>query len=116
MHALFIILNDIFLIEEIHNILLASGVGGTILDSHGLGDVEMNYSSTHSTFGSLRNITNNKLPENRTIISVIKDDDKLDEVTTEVLKVLNNIENSGIGFMFVMPVELIFGYKGKDIK
>ena len=43
MHALFIILNDIFLIEEIHNILLASGVGGTILDSHGLGDVEMNY-------------------------------------------------------------------------
>lgn len=117
MHALFIVLNDKYLIDDIHDILSESGVGGTMFESTGLGKVGMNYQdSDHHTFTSLQKMLKGARPENVTIMSVIKEDDKLDEVTIKIMKLLNNIEEKGVGFMFVVPVHEIFGYKGKTVR
>jgi len=117
MHALFIILNDTYLLDDIHEILSKCGVGGTFFNSTGLGKVKMGYDDNDShTFTSVRKILAGDKPKNITVMSVIKSEDKLDEVTIEVMKLLKNIEEKGVGFMFVLPVTEVFGYKGKDLQ
>ncbi|WP_290771699.1 hypothetical protein [Anaerofustis sp.] len=115
MNALFIILNDTYLIDDVHEILSKCGVGGTFFNSNGLGKVNLDYDSDH-TFTSVRKILAGDKPKNITIVSVIKSEEKLDEVTIEVMKLLNNIEEKGVGFMFVVPVLHVFGHKGKDMQ
>lgn len=115
MYALFIILNDTYLVDDVHEILSKCEVGGTLFHSTGLGKVHMNYDDSY-TFSSVRKILNGNKPKNVTIISIIKSDDKLDEVKIEVMKLLGNIEKRGLGFMFVLPVMEVIGYKGKELK
>ena len=117
MHALFLVLNDTYLIDDVHEILSKCEVGGTFFNSTGLGKVEMNYDNSDShTFTSVRKMLAGEKPKNITVMSIIKNDDKLDEVTIEIMKLLDNIEEKGVGFMFVLPVSYIYGYKGKDLK
>ncbi len=116
MYALFIILNDTYLIDDVHEILSRCEVGGTLFNSTGLGKVNMNYDQEDYTFTSIRKILNGNKPKNVTIISIIKSEDKLDEVKIEIMKLLGNIEKKGLGFMFVLPVLEVIGYKGKELK
>ncbi len=115
MQALFIILNDIYLINEIHELLHECEVGATTFDSSGLGNVLLEYEEARSTFTSLRKLTQGNKPSNKTIISVIKDEEKFEIVSEKINKVLNNIDKPGVGFMFSVPVNMIYGYKGKTV-
>ncbi|MGO5358979.1 hypothetical protein ACTQYZ_06740 [Anaerofustis sp. LCP19S3_F7] len=116
MYALFIILNDMYLVDDVHEILSRCEVGGTLFNSTGLGKVNMHYNNEDYTFTSIRKILSGNKPKNVTIISIIKSEEKLDEVKIEVMKLLGNIETKGLGFMFVIPVMEVIGYKGKDLK
>ncbi len=49
-------------------------------------------------------------PYNKLIISVIRDDDKLDLVVKTLQEKITNIYENGIGFMFVIPVSSVYGY------
>ena len=80
MYALFIILNDMYLVDDVHEILSRCEVGGTLFNSTGLGKVNMHYNNEDYTFTSIRKILSGNKPKNVTIISIIKSEEKLDEV------------------------------------
>ncbi len=101
MYALFIILNDMYLVDDVHEILSRCEVGGTLFNSTGLGKVNMHYNNEDYTFTSIRKILNGNKPKNVTIISIIKSEEKLDEVNKEITKI-EYIKYKGEPFMSVV--------------
>lgn len=111
MNALFLILNDIYLLDEVHEIMYECGVGATTIDSRGMGKVLVDNEVDISMFTSMRRLLEGDKPYNKLIISVIRDDSKLDLVINTLRERITNIYEKGIGFMFVVPVSLCYGYK-----
>jgi nitrogen regulatory protein PII len=116
MNALFLILNDVYLLEEIHEIMYQCGVGATTIDSRGMGKVLVEKEADISMFTSMRKLLEGDKPYNKLIISVIRDDDKLKKVIDTLQEKITNIYDKGIGFMFVVPVTHCYGYKLEEDK
>ena len=114
MYALFIILNDTYLLGDVHNMLRNCGVGATTMESSGLGHVLLTQDTTRSSFASLRKLMEGDKPNNKTIVSVINTEEKLSEVTDKMLRLLDGLKRPGVGFMFSMPVMKVYGYKGEE--
>jgi nitrogen regulatory protein PII len=104
MNALFLILNQTDKLDEILETLYDLGVGSTTVDSVGMGKVLLNHNIHPTIFTSLRNILNEDKAYNKTIISVIKDEDILNEAVEKISNILDIDNAPGVGFLFVMPV------------
>ncbi len=116
MNALFLILNDVYLLEEVHEIMYECGVGATTVDSRGMGKVLVDNEVNITMFTSMRKLLEGDKPYNKLIISVIRDDDKLKTVIETLQEKITNIYEKGIGFMFVVPVTHCYGYKLEEDK
>jgi len=116
MNALFLILNDVYLLEEVHEIMYKCGVGATTIDSRGMGKVLVDNEVDITMFTSMRRLLEGDKPYNKLIISVIRDDDKLDLVVKTLQEKITNIYEKGIGFMFVVPVSSVYGYNVAEDK
>lgn len=111
MYALFLILNDISKLNKVHNIFYDIGVGATTIDSVGMGKVLLEHEIDVPIFSSIRKLVDGNKPYNKTVISVIKEKEKLDKVVKEIGDLLDQIHKPGVGFMFVVPVLYCQGSK-----
>lgn len=107
MHVLFIVLNETDYLDEILTKFIDIGVSGaTILDSQGMGSAIVN-SEIRSVplFGFLKSILDESHPYNKTIFTVI-DNEELLQKTVKTVKELME-EEAGAGFMFTVPIDNI---------
>ncbi|WP_066501751.1 hypothetical protein [Abyssisolibacter fermentans] len=112
MYALFFVLNDISMIEEIHQLFYNAGIGATAIDSMGMGKVLLEHDVNRVLFSNMRMILEGHKPYNKTVISVIRDEEKLNQVMAQLKQKLGDINNKpGVGFLFVMPVLQCNGFK-----
>ncbi|WZL74204.1 hypothetical protein QBE52_05550 [Clostridiaceae bacterium 35-E11] len=116
MYALFLILNDIRKLDQIHEIFYEFGVGATTMDSVGMGKVLLDHEIDIPIFSGIRKLVEGNKPYNKTIISVIREEDKLRAVIDKINDELDHINKPGIGFMFVLPVLECYGSKLKEAK
>lgn len=112
MKLMVLILNKIDSLEYLLEGLSAAGIGGaTIIDSAGLA---MTLSKMESSFvsSSIRALfTGNRADEeNKTIISVIKDD-QLDIARRVVYSTVGDLSKPNTGILFTIPIDFVEGTK-----
>ncbi len=104
MYALFLILNHKDKLDTILETLYELGVGATTLDSVGMGKVLLDHNINETIFASLRNILNEGKPYNKTLISVIREEETLNKAIARIEDILDMKNTVGAGFLFVVPV------------
>jgi len=116
MYALFLILNDIYKLDTIMETFYKEGVGATTLDSVGMGKVLIEHDIDVPIFSGIRRLIEGNQPYNKTIISVIREEDKLNKIIDGINEKLDIHNNPGVGFMFVVPVLTCYGSNIKKLK
>lgn len=117
MHALFLVLNETRLLDEIHELFYGLEVGATTLDSMGMGKVLLEHDVNRALFYNMKSILEGHKPYNKTVISVIRDEEKLNLVVDKLKEMLGDINKKpGVGFMFVIPVLHCDGFKVEESK
>jgi nitrogen regulatory protein PII len=114
MYALFLILNDPYKLHDIHEIFYNHGVGATTMDSHGMGKVLLEHNVDIPILRSVRKLLEGDQPYNKTMVSVIKDENVLNKVVDDIKVELDGLDKAGAGFMFVVPVQCCYGFKTKE--
>ena len=111
MNVLFIVLNQVEYLDDILDEFIEIGVkGATILDSQGMGSaLSGNGKDDQPFFGMLRNLLDESRPYNKTIFTVIEDDEILDKAVKSVKEIVGDIHKPGVGMMFTLPVGNIYG-------
>ncbi|WP_461207380.1 hypothetical protein [Clostridium sp. DL1XJH146] len=109
MYAIYLILNDLNKLDDIQEIFYENECGATTLDSVGLGKILLNNNIEIPIFSGIRKILEGNQPYNKTIISVINEEAKLNKVITKINDELDYSNNPGVGFMFVTPVINCYG-------
>lgn len=111
MNVLFIVLNKTEFLDDILDEFFKIGLSGaTILESQGMGSAI--YSSRRDNelvFGSVRAFIDSSRPYNKTIFTVIQDDQMLEDAIQAVKTVLGDMGEPGVGMMFTMPVGSVYG-------
>lgn len=111
MNVLFVVLNDPRCLEDVLDKFVEIGVkGATILDSQGMGSAITN--SGHGKepfFGAIRDYINNSRPYNKTIFTVIEDDELLKTTIEATKEIIGDIDKPGVGMMFTLPVGNVYG-------
>lgn len=113
MNALFIVLNKPNYLEDLLEKFIEIGVkGATILDSQGMG-FAMNHGGhgNEPFFGKIRSIIDNSRPYNKTVFTVIEDEETLQRAVRAAKEVFGDVYEPGIGMMFTMPVNNVYGMK-----
>jgi nitrogen regulatory protein PII len=111
MYGLFLILNDIYKLDTIHEIFYEEELGATTIDSQGMGKVLLDHQVNIPMLASMRKLIDGRKPYNKMIVSVIQEKDKLDRVVKKINQELECFSEPGVGFMFVVPVLEIHGSK-----
>lgn len=111
MNALFIVLNETEYLDDILDGFVEIGVkGATILDSQGMGSAITNSGRGHDAFfGAIRNFLDNARPYNKTIFTVIEDEEILMQAVRTVKEIVGDINKPGVGMMFTVPVGNVYG-------
>ncbi len=111
MNVLFIVLNEIEFLDDILDSFVDIGVkGATIIDSQGMGSAITNSGrGNEQFFGAIRVFLDNARPYNKTIFTVIEDEETLSEAIKTVKGILGDINKPGVGMMFTIPVGNIYG-------
>lgn len=104
MYALFLVLNQKDKLDTILETLYELGVGATTLDSVGMGKLLLDHHVNETIFASLRNVLNEGKPYNKTLISVIRDENTLNSAIASIEDILDMKNSEGNGFLFVLPV------------
>ena len=110
MKVLFIILNKTDHLDDILALLVEHQVkGATIVDSQGMGSSIVHNGNTDiPLFGSLKTLLKSSHPYNKTIFTVIKDEEKLQRVVKAIQELLKDEKKPDDGFMFTIPVSDVF--------
>lgn len=111
MNVLFIVLNEPEYLDAILDSFVEIGVkGATILDSQGMGSAITNSGNGREQFfGAIRSFLDNSRPYNKTIFTVIEDEETLLEAVKSVKFILGDISKPGVGMMFTLPIGNIYG-------
>ncbi|AHC15366.1 hypothetical protein [Salinispira pacifica] len=112
MKLLVFVLNKEEFLEDVLEAYVEAGVAGaTLLDSEGMGRF---LAYEVPLFAGFKEFMKGNKPYNKTIISVIKNDDIISRVKTLVDKVVGGLENPGTGIMFTIPVDWATGLVPED--
>ena len=111
MNVLILVLNEVEYMNDILDKFVEVGVtGATIIDSQGMGSAITNSGrGTEPFFGAIRQYLDNARPYNKTIFTVIKDEEVLNAACQSVKEILGNMSRPGVGMMFTLPVGETFG-------
>ena len=115
MYALVLILNKTEYLEDILNNLMEIGVSGaTILDSQGMGSAILTGDFAGSNlFGSLKTAFDREHPYNKTIFTVIENEELLEKAMNTIKDVAGDLSKPGEGLMFTVPVIHVMGLSSK---
>ncbi|WP_312702410.1 hypothetical protein [Sedimentibacter sp.] len=116
MFALFLILNDISKLDNIHEVFYQEEIGATTIDSQGMGKVLLDHNINIPMLDNVRKLIDGRKPYNKMIISIIKEREMLDDVVEKIREELDYFNEPGVGFMFVMPVIEVYGSNADDLK
>lgn len=116
MFALILILNDIYKLDDIHEVFYEEEIGATTIDSQGMGKVLLDHNINVPMLASVRKLIDGRKPYSKIVFSIIKDKEKLDEIVKKIQKVLDYFNEPGVGFMFVMPVIEVYGSNADELK
>lgn len=116
MFALILILNDIYKLDDIHEVFYQGEIGATTIDSQGMGKVLLDHNINIPMLDSVKKLIDGRKPYSKIVFSIIRDKEKLDEVVEKIKEELDYFEEPGVGFMFVMPVIEVYGSNADDIK
>lgn len=109
MQLLIAVINQQEKLDEILSGLVELGVtGATILNSEGMGRV-----LTHEIpiFAGLAALASRSRPQNQTLFSVIREDDKVDAVIALLQEVCGDFDDPATGIVFTVPVSRVVGLK-----
>ena len=107
MKLLVFVLNNEEYLEEVLEAYVEAGItGSTILDSEGMGRV-LTYEVP--LFAGFKDFMKGNRPYNKTILSVVKDDEVVRKAKQLVDEVVGGLENPGTGIMFTLPVDWAAG-------
>ncbi|MGI6698958.1 MAG: P-II family nitrogen regulator [Christensenellales bacterium] len=111
MNALFIVLNETRYLDDILDSFFDIGVkGATILDSQGMGSaIAGSGQGNQPLFGSIRLFLDSAKPYNKTIFTVIDNEEVLAKAVESVCSILGDIDKPGVGMMFTVPVNNVYG-------
>ncbi len=116
MQALVLVLNKVELLDEILSALSSAGVSGaTILDSQGMGSALV-HNQQHEVplFGSLKAFFDREHPYNKTLFTIVENEEKLQVAIDAIVSVSGNLENPNEGLMFTVPVGRVIGLRKAD--
>ena len=109
MNVLFIVLNKTEYLDDILDAFVEIGIrGATIMDSQGMGSALAD-NGGEPFFGVLRNLLDDARPYNKTIFTVIDDEDLLEKAVKTVKEIVVDIYEPGVGMMFTLPVGNVYG-------
>lgn len=113
MYVLFLVLNKTEYLDDILSAFVEIGVkGATILDSQGMGSaLAYNGNEQFRPFGFLKDFLDSSRPYNKTIFTVLESKELVKKVTDTVNDILGDIKKPGIGLMFTVKVDEIFGMR-----
>ena len=114
MFALILILNDIYKLDNIHEVFYDEEIGATTIDSQGMGKVLLDHNINVPMLASVKKLIDGRKPYSKIVFSIIRDKEKLDEIVEKINKELNYFNEPGVGFMFVMPVIECYGSKSEE--
>jgi len=106
MQALIIVLNEVDYLEVIISKFVEIGVkGATIIDSQGMARIIAEHDLP--IFGSLRALFNGAHPSNKTIFTVIENEELLHNTVAAVKEIATDAKRPSFGVMFTIPVDSI---------
>lgn len=116
MYVLFLVLNRTEYLDNILTEFVNINIkGATILDSQGMASALISHCHDDiPVIGSLRNFIDNCRPYNKTIFTVLEDDEMVEKAVEAINKVVEDLSKPGIGFMFTVPVGRVYGIPKKE--
>lgn len=115
MNVLFIVLNKVEYLDDILDSFVEIGISGaTIFDSQGMGSaLNPDGRGNEPFFGMLRHLLDESRPYNKTIFTVIDNDELLDKAVKSVKNIVEDIHKPGVGMMFTLPVGNVYGMNNR---
>ncbi len=110
MYALYFILNRTDRLDAILDRLFKLGVGGTLMETAGMGNMLLEQLGNDPALCNVKKMKGLHRPFNNTIMSIIRDDNKLSEVKQAIAEEVDFMNEPGAGFMFVLPVLECYGF------
>ncbi|UMZ75023.1 P-II family nitrogen regulator [Natranaerofaba carboxydovora] len=112
MHLLVIIIRDKSKLTPVLDKLFEVDVrGATVIESQGMGHLIADHVPFFSRFAE---IVNKNEQGSKTIFSVVKDKDILDNAILEIEKICGNLEDPNTGFLFTIPVDYAKGFPAQQ--
>ena len=106
-HLLICVINETSKVEEILEAFLDIGVtGATVIDSYGMGGI---LARDVPIFAGFRQMLSGSGTNNRTIFSVIRDDETLQATIKAVQAICGNLDNPSTGILITLPVTNVVG-------
>ena len=107
MKLLVFILNDVSLLERVVEAYAEAGLpGATIIDSEGMGRF---LAYEVPLFADFKEVIKGSPSGNKTLLSVVRDDDAVARLTPILEEVVGDLEHPGNGILFTVPVDWIAG-------
>lgn len=114
-YCLVLVINDISKYDMIMKRLFDMGLGATSIDSVGMGKLLLEKDIKIPFFGTISQMVEGNRPYNKTVLCVVKKQDKLTEAVKMIEKELDIHGKSGMGFMFILPVVDYHGFDENNI-
>ena len=83
--------------------------GSTVVDSTGMGRVLMKTRATLPVMQQINKVTTDLESSNKTILTVIKDKDRLDKAIKIVTSLCGDLSQPGQGILFTLPLDRVEG-------
>lgn len=109
MQVLIMVLNKTNYLEDIIKEFNNCGIrGATIIESTGMAKILTSCGEEIPMFGSLKMLLNEKRPFNKTIFTVLKDEQV--KIAVDAIKnVVGDLKKPGVGILFTLPVNYVEG-------
>jgi nitrogen regulatory protein PII len=88
--------------------------GSTILNSTGMGRILMQTKADAEVTKGICDVVENCQPSNKTILTVIRDEEALDKAINVVKSFCGDLKEPGKGVLFVLPLHHVEGIPEKD--
>ncbi len=109
-HALFIVLNEVELLDDLLEVFVEIGVSGaTIIDSQGMAKAILDGKNRNlPLFGSLKTFFSEARSYSKTIFTVLDSEETADKVASQVCRIVGDAGSRGAGFVFSVPIGKVY--------